>query len=432
VAKQRAIPQKSRDHRIAAGIVLAVIFVGLFVIVAVAQGIGNPSPSPDEVAVVEDAPDGHITVDDFQTALKQTALGQGVTQVPKPSDPQYASLRDATMTNLLTTRWVAGEAEDRGISISDTEVSNQLNQIKQQAGGKKGFQQLLKQSGFTLPQAQNQIRLQLIQQEIQKEVLGTGQPSVSQEQIQSFYEANKSQFTQPETRDVREIVNKDQGKVEQAKALLEKDDSPANWKKVASKYSTDQATKSNGGLRKGVAKGQSEPALDDQIFSAATGQLVGPFKGQAGFYLIEVDKVTPEQVTPLSKIQDQIKQQLAQGIQQETANSYQTSITGKWVSRTFCADDYVIDLCENFTPPAPSTDSGAPPVTSSSAVSPGETTVFPGQAPQSLPQGPQYPAAKAAPSVIGPGGAPTLPPGTAPPSGAPPPSGAQPVPPSGG
>ena len=422
---------KVRDRRIVVAAVLAVFLAAFFVVVAIAQGIGNPSPGPDEVAVVEDAPDGHITVDDFQTALKQTALGQGVTKVPKPSDPQYDSLRDATMTNLLTTRWVAGEAEERGISISDTEVSNQLNQIKQQAGGQKGFQQLLKQSGFTLPEAQNQIRLQLIQQQIQKEVLGTGQPSVSQEQIQNFYEANKSQFTQPETRDVREIVNKDQAKVEQAKALLEKDDSPANWKKVANKYSTDKATKANGGLREDVAKGQSEPALDDQIFSATPGQLVGPFKGQAGYYLIEVDKVTPEQVTPLSKIEDQIKQQLAQGIQQQTATSYQTSITSKWVSRTFCADDYVIDLCENFTPPAPSTDQGAPAVTSSSAVQPGETTVFPGQAPQTLPQGPQYPAAKA-PSVLGPSGAPQLPPGTAPPSGAPPPSGAQPVPPSGG
>ena len=34
-------------------------------------------------------------------------------------------------------------------------------------------------------------------------------------------------------------------------------------------------------------KGQSEPALDQQIFSAPQGQLVGPFKGQAGYYLIE-------------------------------------------------------------------------------------------------------------------------------------------------
>ena len=92
---------------------------------------------------------------------------------------------------------------------------------------------------------------------------------------------------------MRQILNKDEAKVEQAKALLEKDDSPANWKKVAAKYSTDTATKDSGGLRSGVAKGQSDPALEGQIFSAPQGQLVGPFKAQAGFYLIEVEKITP-------------------------------------------------------------------------------------------------------------------------------------------
>ena len=186
-------------------------------------------------------------------------------------------------------------------------------------------------------------------------------------------------------------------------------------------------------MRKGVAKGQSEPALDAQIFSAPTGQLVGPFKGQAGYYLIEVDKVTPEAVTPLSKVETQIKQQLAQGLQQEQVSEVQASITAKWTSRTFCAAAYVVQQCSNFTPPSTATQ-GAPPVQSSGAVNPGTAATFPGQAPAALPQGPQYPAAKQPPSVIGPGGAPTLPPGAAPPSGAPPPppSGAAPAPPPSG
>ena len=136
---------------------------------------------------------------------------------------------------------------------------------------------------------------------------------------------------------------------QQAKALLEKDDSPANWKKVAAKYSTDKATKDSGGLRSGVAKGQSEPALEDQIFSAAQGQLVGPFKAQAGFYLIEVEKITPAQTTPLSKASAQIKQQLAREGSRRSATNFQQDFVDKWTARTFCADGYVIDRCENFT-----------------------------------------------------------------------------------
>jgi parvulin-like peptidyl-prolyl isomerase len=408
--------------------VLAVVFVALFVIVGLAQGIGNPSVPSGDVALVQDAPNGDITTADFQLALKQTALGQGLKKPPSTSDPQYATLRDTALTDLLTSKWIAGEAQERGISVSDTEISQRLDQIKKQAGGAKGFQQLLKTSGFTLPQAQERIGLMLLQEQLQKEILGTSPPPVSQELIQNFYDANKSQFMQPETRDVREIVNKDQAKVEQAKSILEKDNSATSWKAVASKYSTDKATKANGGLRQGVAQGQSEPALDQQIFAAAQGQLIGPFKGQAGFYLIEVDKITAATTTPLDKISSQIKQQLAQGIQQEEASTFQSSFTSKWVSRTFCATGYVTQQCENFTPPTQTTP-GAPPVTSTGAVQPGQTTVFPGQAPPALPQGPQYPAAPAQPATLGPTGAPQLPPGavppassgqTAPPSGAPP------------
>lgn len=408
---------RSRDRRIVVAAVLAVFLVAFFVVVAIAQGIGNPSVPSDDVAVVEDAPDGNISKDEFDTALEQTAAGQQI-KVPSPDSPQYATIRDTALSNLITTRWIAGEAEDRGISVSDTEIDNY---IKQQFGDQ--FEQAAKQAGFTQDQARQQVEFILLGQELQKEVVGTGTPSVPQDLVQRFYDANRAQFTQPETRDVREIVNKDQAKVEEAKSILEQDDSPASWKKVAAKFSTDKATKSNGGLRKAVAQGQSEPALDEQIFSAPTGVLVGPFKGQAGFFVIEVDKVTPESVTPLSKIESQIKQQLAQGLQQEVATRAQQSITDKWTSRTFCAEGYVVQQCSNFTPPTQTTP-GAPPVTSSGAVQPGETTVFPGQAPTALPQGPQYPAPKQQPAVLGPGGAPTLPPGAAPPpTGAPPPGG---------
>ena len=397
---------------------LAAFLVVFFVVVAIAQGIGNPSVPSGDIALVQDAPDGHISTADFETALQQAAAA-GQTKVPPPSSPQYPALRDSAVGNLLLAAWVRGEAEERGITLSDSEVSNQLKQITKQYGGPKGLQQVLKQAHLTPQQARGQIELKMLSDQIQKQVLPEN-PSVSESDIEDFYNANQVQFSVAESRDVRQILNKDEAKVEQAKALLEKDDSPANWKKVAAKYSTDTATKDSGGLRSGVAKGQSDPALEAQIFSAPEGQLVGPFKAQAGFYVIEVEKITPASTTPLSKASAQIKQQLAQGRQQEIGQNFQQDFLDKWQARTFCADGYVIDRCENFTP-TPQSTPGAPPVTSTPAVSPGHATVFPGQQVPALPQGPiQPPSAAPAPGVIGPGG--QLPPGVAPQGAAPAPA----------
>ncbi len=93
----------------------------------------------------------------------------------------------------------------------------------------------------------------------------------------------------------------------------------------------------------------------------------------------------------------------------------------------------MIDRCANFTPqdactgddPGESGDldkTGCDAfVPSTAPVAPGSATVFPGQPAQGSPQGPVPAggaAAAQAPTVIGPGGAPQLPPGTAPQTGA--------------
>jgi parvulin-like peptidyl-prolyl isomerase len=406
------------------------LFIALFVIVGVANGVGHTDVPSDAVAVVEDAPNGTITTAEFQRSLKQQAARQGIRKVPPPSNPQYPALRDAAMADALLSRWVLGEAEDRGITVSDTEVSSRLEQIKkQQFGGEKQFQKFLKQAGFTPQDALDRVKLQLLSDQIQRDVLPPG-VLVTDSTVQDYYDANKAQYEHAETRDARQIVNKDKAKVEQAKALLEKDDSSQNWKKVAAKYSNDPLSKGRGGLLTAVTAGQSGLGIDKELFAAPEGQLVGPFQGESGYYILEVVKITPPSTTPLSKVSGQIKQQLSQGAQQEIATSFQQDFVDKWTSRSFCASGYVMDRCANFTPqdacngddPGESGDldkTGCDAVVPSSApLAPGEATVFPGDTVQGPPQGPQSGGAPAAqPGVLGPGGAPQLPPGAAPPQG---------------
>ena len=396
-----------------AAAVFGAVVVVLFVIVAIAQGIGDPSVPSGDVATVEDVSNGDISQEEYDSALQQIAAQQGVKKIPPPDDPSYADLRDATMADLLLGRWVRGEAADRGISFSDTEIDNRLDQIiKQDFGGQKQFETFLKQNHFTPEQARDRVELQLLGDEVQKQVLG-GEQAVSQSEIEDYYNVNKAQFEQPESLTIRRIVNKDQAQVEQAKALLEQDDSAASWKKVAARYSTEDATKDKGGLITGVTAGQSEPALEQQLFAAPEGELVGPFKGQTDYYLIQVEKITPAQATPIDQVSKQIEDQLRSGKQQQVAQEFQTDFLEKWRSRTFCADGYIVDRCDNFTPPV-QTIPGAAPVLARPVVSPGQTTVFPGQAPTVLQQGPQNQVAAGQPGVIPPGGVP-LPQGGAPP-----------------
>ena len=57
---------------------------------------------------------------------------------------------DAAVSDLILERWIRGEAADEGVSVSDREVEQRLEQIKQQNfGDEKEFQKFLEESGFS-------------------------------------------------------------------------------------------------------------------------------------------------------------------------------------------------------------------------------------------------------------------------------------------
>ena len=417
-----------------AAIAFAALLVGTIVLVAATAGLGKPSLPDDAVAFVEDAPDGEVTQEQFDAALDQAAARQQLDEVPPPGTPQYDLLKETAMADLLLSRWVNGEAEELGIEVTDREIDQELEQIiEQQFGGQKGFDRFLEQSRFTDEDARDRVRLQLLSTRIQEEVLGADLPDVPDEEVQAYYDENIEQFETPETRDVRTLLNPDEAKAQQAFDDLSADDSPASWKQVTKELSTDEATSGLGGLRQGVVEGQGEPQLDEAIFSAAEGELVGPFETDAGFNIVQVEKITPASTQPLDdQTRQQIEQTLATEQQQQAASDYQEDFLSKWTARTICADDYAIDRCSN-APPAPDACTGddegeddpVDPVTGEPtegcpAPVPSTRPVSPSSAGQTaatgLPQGPQT-AASAAPTLpTGTQTIPGLPEGAAPPT----------------
>jgi len=344
----QAIP---RDKRIAL-IAFAAFLVLLFAGYAIFRGLGDPSVPDDAVAVVEDVPDGLGTIhkSDFGRALKQAAASAGMKEVPKPGTAEYKNVQSAAVGDLLDAAWIQGEAAELGISTNQREIASQLKQIKQQNfRSEKEFQQFLDRSGFTPEDVDTRVRLQILSQDIQAQVTENA-AKVTDSDVNDFYEASKSQFSQPETRDVRLVLNKDKAKVDQAKAALEKDSSNGSWAKVAKQFSTDPASRSNGGLRPSVSEGLLEQPLDSEIFDARKGELVGPVKTPLGYYVFEVDKITPARTQPLTnQVRSQIRQQLAQQEQQQLFSSFVDDYGAKWQSRTFCAEDFVTDRCANFS-----------------------------------------------------------------------------------
>ena len=256
------------------------------------------------------------------------------------------------------------------VKVSDKEVQKQIDDIKKQQFTQKGsYEKFLQNAGLTNEDVIFQQRVRQLQDKITQKVT-KGKDTVTEAQIEAYYNKNKSRFSSPERRDLRIVLTKGKVKASQAKRALQ---SGQSWKSVAKKYSIDQASKANGGKLPGVAKGQQEKALDTAVFAAAKGKLTGPVKTQFGWYVFEVSKVTKAKQQTLDESKASIKQILQSQNQQNVLKKFGDDYRNRYKKETDCRKGYVVDDCKNApkkkattTAPAGTSGSGAQGTTTTS------------------------------------------------------------------
>ncbi len=349
----------------------AVALVGLGALVLAA--CGNEVP-PGAVAKVGDS---EITQEEFDkwltTAFKGQAQG-GTAPVPDPPDykkcvaakkkvpaaegqakqsdaqlkkqceQEHEQIKREVMQFLIQAEWVQQEAEERDIDVSDKAVAKSFEDQKKQAfPTDKAYAAFLKSSGMTEEDILFRVKLDQLQQKLTQKVTEESK-KVSDADVEEYYEKNKKRFAQPERRDLLVILTKSEAKAEQAKKALEDGDP---WKEVVKKYSIDEASKAQGGRLPAVAKGQQEKALDEAVFAASKGKVMGPVKTQFGWYVFQVVKITPASQQELAESKDTIKNLLRSERQQKALDQFIKDFRERYKDETECAEDYRVAECKN-------------------------------------------------------------------------------------
>lgn len=347
-----AAPSDPMAARRRAVLVFAVLFAALFLIVAIADGVGHPSVPSGDVVLVQDAPgdSGEVSKADFERALEQAAAQAGQKKVPKPGEKQYEELKETALKSMIIEPiWIEGLAAEEGISVSDKEVEAEFKKLKQENFKTEAeYEKFLKEASYTREDVLRRVKLQKLTEQLTKQ-LKENAPQPSKGEIESYYEAAKAaQFTKKASRDIRVVVNKDKKKAEEALAALSKDDTAKNWEKVAKKLSEDATTKESGGLKRAVTEESLEEPLAAAVFNTPESQVEGPVKTEQGYTVFEIENSTPEEVQELKAVESQIKSTLAQRAEQEYFTAFVADFKDKWRNRTFCAAGYVNESCANF------------------------------------------------------------------------------------
>lgn len=200
--------------------VLAALVIAAVVLIVVTGGDDDDccAPPPDEavtevppsaVAVVEEAPEQYVEIDDFDPALIRAAAFQGTKGVPEPGDPQYELVRDQAMTELLNAAWVAGEAEERGIAVTDAEVAAEIDRtVDDSFSDRRQFEDFVADQAYCTEDElatveperceglRAQVRTTLLADAITAEVLGTAAPDTTDPDQAEATEAFQNEFTE--------------------------------------------------------------------------------------------------------------------------------------------------------------------------------------------------------------------------------------------
>ncbi len=310
---------------------------------------GNAAQSPGSPVIVPNDPP------DFNGCIKQVRA-----QIPtlkKTTDKTlrseckslFTSLSTQVMDFLIRAYWYQAEALQQHIKITDAQVQKAFQQDKQQAYPTEAqFQAFLKQSGQTLQDIYFRVRVNLIYQKLISKHVRT----VDKKAIQAYYFTHLSQFGTPETRNIRIVLTKTQAQALAAQKALK---SGQSWNAVAKKYSTDPTTKNSGGLLTGVSRGQQDAALDQAAFSAAVNKLLGPVKGQFGYYVFEVVSIKKATQQSLAQATPLIQQTLSGQSQSSAQTAVDAQARTNWQKKTTCRSDYAMNDCSGYKAPKTTT-----------------------------------------------------------------------------
>ncbi len=242
-------------------------------------------------------------------------------------DKQHNLLRDMIDQQLLLAK-----GKELGIT-GDAETIRQLDEIRKRANlpDMEALQKAAEQQNVSFEDFKQNIRNQAITQQVVREDVGR-HISVTPAEEQAFYEAHKTEFTQPEQVHLSEILipTPDTATDAQITAAQTKADAVEAKLKGGADFATTAKsasggpTASAGGDLGDFKRGTLGDVLEKATFSLPVGQFTEPIRTRQGFVILRVDSHQAAGTPPLQQVESQVQEGLYMSKLQPALRSYLT------------------------------------------------------------------------------------------------------------
>jgi parvulin-like peptidyl-prolyl isomerase len=135
----------------------------------------------------------------------------------------------------------------------------------------------------------------------------TADVTVPETEVRAYYERNPDLYRRPESRRVRHVLVTAESAARQVVARVAAGEDMAS---VAWDVSRDRGSRAHGGDMGELRRGELAGPLEDAVFAARVGRLIGPVRTDFGWHVARVEGIQPAHTLPYAEVSGQIRAEL--------------------------------------------------------------------------------------------------------------------------
>ncbi|MGG0737162.1 peptidylprolyl isomerase [Niallia taxi] len=247
--------------------------------------------------------------------------GEKITQndLDEALNKQYGT---SILQTLIANKVVDLEAEKEKIKVTDKEQKAELDDLIESSGGEDAFNAALEANGASKADIEEELlRYLKIKKLLEPRI------EITDDQIKSYFDENKASFDTPEQVEASHILVADE---KTAKEVKKKLDDGEDFADLAKEYSTDTATKDNGGELGYFSSGQMVEEFEKAAFSMDVDEISDPVKTDNGWHIIKVTGHKDAVEAKLDDHKDEIKDTLFETQMNTEYSTWLTEIQAKY------------------------------------------------------------------------------------------------------
>ena len=208
------------------------------------------------------------------------------------------------LDNMINQVLIKQAAKDKGITVTEKEIDEKIDELKAGFESEEQFVSVMQQSGMDIDTLREQIREQLINEQIVATLVE--ETKVSDAEIKEYYEGNTSNFAEQAAVHAAHILFDADDKATAEKVLAEVK-TGGNFGALAKEYSKDAASAANGGDL-GWPTSAYVPEFQAAAEKLLPGQISDLVQSQYGYHIIKLIEKRENRQKTLDEVKSQIEQ----------------------------------------------------------------------------------------------------------------------------